>query len=119
MSREGLLPAERERLALLLEEMGESLQIVGKILRHGYESSNPLLELSEINRKKLESELGDVLYAICFMISNGDINKEDLLEGFTGKSKRVLDWLHCTHGWYPIKAELLISESSSKELIRR
>jgi hypothetical protein len=34
----GLAPAETERLALLLEELGEAQQAIGKILRHGYES---------------------------------------------------------------------------------
>jgi hypothetical protein len=36
-----LTPAEAERLALLLEELGEAQQIIGKILRHGYESYHP------------------------------------------------------------------------------
>jgi hypothetical protein len=33
--------AERERLAMLAEEAGEIVQIIGKILRHGYESYHP------------------------------------------------------------------------------
>jgi hypothetical protein len=31
-----LTPAELERLSLLLEELGEAQQAIGKILRHGY-----------------------------------------------------------------------------------
>ena len=31
----GLTPAEAERLALLMEECGEVVQIIGKVLRHG------------------------------------------------------------------------------------
>lgn len=30
--------AQSERLALLLEELGEAQQAIGKILRHGYQS---------------------------------------------------------------------------------
>ena len=30
-----------ERLALLLEELGEAQQVIGKILRHGYDSRHP------------------------------------------------------------------------------
>ena len=37
-----LTPAEAGAiLRLLAEEMGEALQVVGKILRHGYESYHP------------------------------------------------------------------------------
>jgi len=39
----GLSPAEAERLALLAEECGEVVQAVCKVLRHGYESTNPTL----------------------------------------------------------------------------
>ena len=31
-----LSPAEVERLAILAEEMGEAIQVIGKVLRHGY-----------------------------------------------------------------------------------
>lgn len=37
----GLTPAEAERLAMLSEECGEVIQIIGKILRHGYDSYHP------------------------------------------------------------------------------
>ena len=37
----GLTPAEAERLAMLAEECGEVIQMVGKILRHGYDSYHP------------------------------------------------------------------------------
>ncbi len=36
-----LTPAEAERLAMLAEEAAEVIQIVGKILRHGYASYHP------------------------------------------------------------------------------
>lgn len=37
----GLTPAQAERLAMLAEECGEIIQVVGKILRHGYDSFHP------------------------------------------------------------------------------
>lgn len=37
----GLTPAQAELLAMLAEECGEVIQVVGKILRHGYESYHP------------------------------------------------------------------------------
>jgi hypothetical protein len=36
-----LTPAQAERLAMLIEECGEVIQIAGKILRHGYQSYHP------------------------------------------------------------------------------
>lgn len=36
-----LSDAELERLAYLAEECGEVQQIIGKIIRHGYESYSP------------------------------------------------------------------------------
>jgi hypothetical protein len=59
----GLSPAEAERLALLLEELGEAQQVIGKILRHGYESHHPE-NPDDSNRALLEGELGDVMAAI-------------------------------------------------------
>lgn len=53
-------PAEAERLAILSEEMGEALQIVGKILRHGYHSYNPLKPTRTTNRELLVQELSHV-----------------------------------------------------------
>jgi hypothetical protein len=36
-----LNPAQAERLAILAEECGEIVQVIGKILRHGFESTHP------------------------------------------------------------------------------
>ncbi|MGH7166790.1 MAG: hypothetical protein ACREIS_14820 [Nitrospiraceae bacterium] len=72
--RNWLSPAETERLAILMEEMGEALQAVGKILRHGYESTNPLLPGSDTNRTDLAHELGDVSAAIQLLMME-DVEK--------------------------------------------
>lgn len=58
-----LSPAETERLAMLLEEAGEVIQIGGKILRHGYASKHPDSLNGPDNRQMLENELAD-LYAV-------------------------------------------------------
>lgn len=68
-----LTPAETERLAYLAEECGEVIQIVGKILRHGYESHNPFDPLKTNNRLLLQNELTNVLQAITRMKTNGDL----------------------------------------------
>lgn len=55
-----LTPAEAERLAMLAEECGEVIQMVGKILRHGYHSHHPDGPAFETNRFLLSKEMQDV-----------------------------------------------------------
>lgn len=60
--------AERERLYMLAEEAGEIVQMVGKILRHGYENYHPDDPIKKTNREHLTSELNDlngVLFGMC------------------------------------------------------
>jgi NTP pyrophosphatase (non-canonical NTP hydrolase) len=88
-----LTQAENERIALLLEECGEVIQICGKILRHGYESYHP--DSPDIsNRTLLEKELGDVTAAIELMISSKDIDKTRLKSNRLKKLVDVEKWLH-------------------------
>lgn len=56
----GLTPAQAERLAMLAEECGEVIQIIGKILRHGYDSWHPDRP-AITNRMLLEKELTDLI----------------------------------------------------------
>lgn len=89
-----LTDAEAERLALLLEELGEAQQAIGKILRHGYESTNPDLAYSDTNRQGLEREIGDVLVAIDFMLEAGDIEQTELDDRKRVKRHKVWQYLH-------------------------
>lgn len=72
----GLSDAQSERLAILAEECGEVIQIVGKILRHGYHSYNPTVpEMQQKpNTTLLQKELGDLLWAISKLDEACDIN---------------------------------------------
>lgn len=58
-----LTRAQLERLAILSEELGEAQQCIGKILRHGYDSHNPVVNTGMTNRRELERELGDIALA--------------------------------------------------------
>jgi len=89
-----LSEAEIERLALLAEEMGEVIQIIGKILRHGYDSSNPLLDESPTNRRELEKELGDVELIIFLMAEAKDIDRNDIDRRRIKKANAIKKWLH-------------------------
>jgi NTP pyrophosphatase (non-canonical NTP hydrolase) len=92
----GLSPAEAERLALLLEELGEAQQCIGKILRYGYESFNPYLPppAGETNRGNLTKELGDVIAAMNLMRAGGDIDEEEVISHAQRKMVKVWDYLH-------------------------
>ena len=68
-------PAEMERLAMLAEEAGEIVQMVGKTLRHGYESFHPD-NPGITNRGLLENEIADLHAVQLMMEEKGDI--EDL-----------------------------------------
>ncbi|TAN40779.1 MAG: hypothetical protein EPN22_16915 [Nitrospirae bacterium] len=88
-----LSPAEAERLALLLEELGEAQQAIGKILRHGYESYHPLAP-SPTNREMLEREIGDIIFALGFMEDAGDLNRQSICDHKNNKAVNVRKYLH-------------------------
>jgi hypothetical protein len=89
-----LSPAEAERLAILAEEMGEAIQVIGKILRHGYDSCNPHRMGEPRNRHLLEIELGDVMYAIDAMDKAKDITLRLLLKRVNEKEVKIQPYLH-------------------------
>jgi len=92
-STNGLSDSQTERLAVLVEELGEAAQMVGKILRHGYESCHPD-DPTTTNRSRLERELADVLVAIDLLINRADISEEELRDRKRVKSHRIRDWLY-------------------------
>ena len=90
----GLTPGEAERLALLAEECAETIQVIGKILRHGYESCHPDDPNRTTNRGLLEKELGDVVFAKDLLVSKGDVKDSIIHEAYTEKAQRVVQYLH-------------------------
>lgn len=68
-----LTNAQLERLAYLAEEMSEAGQIIGKIIRHGYDSFDPTIKQSPTNRFMLMRELSDVLKAMEMLIDANDL----------------------------------------------
>ena len=88
----GLTPAETERLALLAEECSEVVQVIGKVLRHGYESTHPFGH--ETNRELLDKELGHIEYARVLMVNNNDIDTENQEAAFEEKAKTIKPYLH-------------------------
>lgn len=91
-----LSSAEAERLAILLEELGEAQQAIGKILRHGYYSFNPdtLGPNNPTNREHLERELGDVLGAIVILDRAKDVRTTAINAAMHNKLERVGKYTH-------------------------
>ena len=88
-----LTPAEAERLAMLAEECGEVIQVIGKILRHGYESSHPVTPNTS-NRDLLEKELGDVDAIMSLLSDADDIFWQNVELHSTNKLISVKKWTH-------------------------
>jgi NTP pyrophosphatase (non-canonical NTP hydrolase) len=88
----GLTPAQIERLAWLIEEMGEAVRAAAKTLRHGYRSSNPFG--GPTNQVGLERELGDVRAAMQMIINSGDVRAGDIKVWLTKKTVSVHKWMH-------------------------
>ena len=90
----GLTPAEHERLALLLEELGEAQQAIGKILRHGYNSHDPTSSSHPGNRYDLAKECGDVMAEIGRLVEAGDISKGEVEKRATKRATSALQYCH-------------------------
>lgn len=86
--------AQHERLSVLVEELGEVQQVIGKILRHGIDSFNPLDASEETNRTKLEKELADVNLMVLHMIDHGDVDVNNINEYTEKKVDKINRWLH-------------------------
>jgi NTP pyrophosphatase (non-canonical NTP hydrolase) len=83
-----LSAAETERLAILSEELGEVIQVVGKILRHGW------LDAGYDNRAELEKELGDVYVAMRLLYDGGDVNPHKVHVSQIRKVDKIKKYLH-------------------------
>lgn len=89
-----LTDAQAERLAILLEELGEAQQAIGKILRHGYHSWDPTIVATGTNVNDLEKELGDVCFAIDLLCDSGDLNRQALEIRNYDKAEKIKPYLH-------------------------
>ena len=78
---------------MLLEEAGEVIQICGKILRHGYDSSNPL-DHTGTNKELLEKELQDLYTLIYIMSERNDIVLDFSSDEVKEIWSRKLKWTH-------------------------
>lgn len=89
-----LTPSEHERLAIVMEEMSEVCQVIGKILRHGYDDHSPSDKTRTTNRENLEKELGHVAYAVEQLIRHKDIAEYLVESSKQSKRSSAWQWLH-------------------------
>lgn len=90
----GLTDAQAERLAVLVEELGEAAQAAGKVLRFGYETRCHGDPENPSGRELLEIELGDVEYAVRMLDAAGDISLGAVRAATTKKEARKEKYLH-------------------------
>lgn len=88
----GLSSAQAEALAILLEELGEAQQAIGKILRHGLHSRHP--EGGPDNQSSLEHELGDVRAAAIIACSLDVVSEYEIGSFARAKLGAVQKYLH-------------------------
>ena len=86
-----LNPSELERLSILSEECGEVVHIIGKILRHGYDS---FYDSNGDNRELLEKECGDIMAAIKLLYDTGDLDNNIIYDHSLTKRLNLRKWTH-------------------------
>jgi len=89
-----LTAAEAERLALLAEELAEAIALIGKVMRHGYESFNPDDEAAGNNAQQLAGELGDVHYAVQLLVVAGDLDEDEIIAARRAAAIKKPEYLH-------------------------
>jgi hypothetical protein len=90
-----LRPEQLEALALLAEECGEVVHIIGKIMRHGLHSYDPTkLESRPSNRELLVHEVGDLRAATAIAESVGLFFEHEVRARCAAKLKNVRQYLH-------------------------
>jgi hypothetical protein len=101
-----LTEAEQERLSILAEECAEVIHVVCKILRHGYESTNPraTTDPEETNREMLQREIGDLFHAYDRMRDASDVINAEIEERRRSKPDSILRYLHHQPSVRPIGA---------------
>lgn len=85
--------AQIERLAILAEECGETVQAAMKVVRRGYDRKHPR-KPGPTNRGHLEEEIGNVLNAIEMMVEAGDVRSKKIKASLESKRERVKKFLY-------------------------
>lgn len=85
---------EMEQLFCLQEELGEIIQAIGKILRHGYEEYSPYDETKTTNRQNLEREIGNANHWLNELCIDGKINSDEINRHSVEKAESCKPFMH-------------------------
>lgn len=88
-----LSAAQIERLAILAEECGETVQAAMKVIRRGYDRKHPR-KPGPTNRGHLEEEIGNVLNAVEMLVEAGDVRSTKIQASLESKRERVKKYLY-------------------------
>lgn len=89
--------AQVERFGLLGEELGEAIQAIGKIARHGFGATDPVGNYYD-NKTQLEKELGDIVAATMLSASAGEVSIDNVMNHALIKMHKIASgqaFLHC------------------------
>ena len=89
-----LTPQALELYAWLAEELAETIQAVGKTLRHGPDSRWPIGSTNPTNQQDVERELGHVQHVLGRMVDTGLISREAVMRAAEAKAVSSLPYLH-------------------------
>lgn len=89
-----LSASEAERLAYLVGELGEAVQAIGNILRHGYNGKDPSYAESPTNRELLEIELGDVTNGMNMLFDANDLDRKTVESRAAYKREACMQFMH-------------------------
>jgi NTP pyrophosphatase (non-canonical NTP hydrolase) len=82
------MPMSHKGISKAVEEMGEALQVLGKVLAYGLGTHPDGSNLKE----RLEEELGDVDAAIYFLIHKLELDDNRMIERRIEKVNRFMEW---------------------------
>lgn len=94
MSFNNLNSADAELFALLAEECGETVQAIGKILRHGKHSWDPDVVGKRTNIEDLDKEVADILAVIDIMTRAKLLDPANIESLKNAKLEKVWRYLH-------------------------
>ena len=83
-----------EYLAVLAEECGETVQAIGKILRHGLLSFSPYDSECVTNKGHLEKEIGNLVASIGYLVPACGLSLPAIDASARSKLIELRRWLH-------------------------
>ncbi len=84
-----MIDRKTELLIILQEEAGEVTQAVSKLFRFGPDAHNPKDRKKTTNIDHLETEIGDVLGVLKYLIEEGFLDGEKIEKAAHDKAKKL------------------------------